>query len=158
MTEDINIEKEYNRLARKHKLPDFNELNDQFELSGMQNINEEFLIRYVRRRMNEKVVFFTKILEVILHPNSNSLIYMHENKFFDEQDKEKCNEILRDLMKIDRESLRLDVEVNEKGDVDYIKEVNLMFPKIRDEVLKITKKMKEAWAKKEDFSQEDYFG
>ena len=76
----------YKKLRTKYKLPSYNELNNHFELDYIEE--DAFLIRSVRRRIHEKVVFFAKLFEKVLFPNQTILMEMYETKFFTEKEKE----------------------------------------------------------------------
>ncbi len=55
--EKINIKEEYEKL--KHKLPEFNRLNEEFEISRVESeYKKEFLLRDIRRKINDKLIFF----------------------------------------------------------------------------------------------------
>ena len=56
--EDINIEKEYKSL--KFNLPPFKDMDDEFEISSIDK--KIFLLRSLRRKMNDKILFFFMII------------------------------------------------------------------------------------------------
>jgi len=81
MENNFDIKKEYEKLRKKHNLPSYDKINNDFELDSLQNLSEDLFLRLIRRRMNEKIIFFCRILEEILHPNASSIISLHETKF-----------------------------------------------------------------------------
>jgi len=63
--EEFDIKTEYENLRKKYtKLPNFEVLNNEFEL---KSIEKNILItRQIRRRLADKVIFFCRILENII--------------------------------------------------------------------------------------------
>ena len=74
-------EKQYNELKKKFRLPEFNDINHEFELSDLEQTS--FLLRETIRRIAEKLDFYTAVLEGVLQPDASSLHTMHETRFFD---------------------------------------------------------------------------
>ncbi len=148
MPEDkIDIEKEYNSL--KHKLPDFKRLDDEFELSNIQIENKKFLLRFIRRKINEKIIFFCRIIESILYPTQPNIITVVESKVFTDEEKQEISNIYKKLMHYEKESINLDVDEDEDLTAKYINDVIRIWPEIKKEIHKMTKKMQNAWSEEE---------
>src|SRR3989344_8669954 len=97
MEEDkFDIKEKYNKL--KQKLPKFEDLDNEFELSTANIKDAAFLTRSIRRRLNDKVIFYCRIVEGLLYPNTNNFIGMMEVKVFDEGEKTKMTKIYKKLM------------------------------------------------------------
>ncbi len=152
----FNLKEEYNNL--NYKLPKFEDLDDEFEISIASIKNKNFLIRGIRRRLNDKVIFYCKIIEGLVYPNSNNIIGMLEIKFFNEEEKEKISKMYKKLMEFERESLSVDVNPDEKKDVEFINNLFKEWKKFKEEMIKITKKMKESWHLEEKEEKDNYFG
>ncbi|MFH1209471.1 MAG: hypothetical protein V1663_01655 [archaeon] len=150
----IDVKEEYESL--KYKLPKFQDLDNEFEISSIKH--KEFLLRNIRRKMNDKVIFFCRILESLLYPSGNTVINMNEIKEFNEEDKKNMEEIYKKLMIFERDSLMADVEPDDKKDVDYINKVFSELVPLKKDVLKITKKMRDYWLKEERINKNNYFG
>ena len=154
--EKINIEKEYKSL--KYKLPDFKKLDNEFEISTIQGIdNNKFLLRFIRRKMNEKIIFFCRIIERILYPSQPNIITMVESKAFTEEEKQSISEFYKKLMHYEKESINLDVDENESLTVKYINDVEKIWPEVKKQVLEMTKKMQNSWSEKEIQTESSYF-
>jgi len=152
----FDLKTEYNKLS--HKLPKFEDLNYEFELSSTNIKNKEFLIRNIRRKMNDKLIFYCRIIEGLIYPNSNNLIGMFEVKSFNGEEKEKINKMYKKFMEYERLSLSLDVDSDEKKDADYINNLFKEWKKFKEEMIVITKKMKESWHLEEKEEKDNYFG
>ncbi|MBS3143600.1 hypothetical protein J4446_01855 [Candidatus Woesearchaeota archaeon] len=151
---DVNVKEEYNKL--KYKLPKFEELNNDFEIDFIKE--KIFLIRQVRRKINEKVIFFCRIIEGLLYPTQQHIINVTEIKNFSDEKKKEIEKIYKKLMVYERQSLLLDVYPDDKKDAEFINDVFNFWKKIKKEMEEVVVLMKETW--KKEFSQEknNYFG
>jgi hypothetical protein len=154
--EKFKLKDEYNNL--KYKLPKFEDIDFEFELSTANIKEKEFLLRAIRRRMNDKVIFYCRIIENLLYPNANNLIGMIEVKSFNEEEKKKINDFYKKLMEFERESLSLDVNPDEKKDSEFINNLFRLWKKFKEEMIQVTKKMKESWHLEEKEQKDNYFG
>ena len=157
MKEDkFNIKEEYNNL--KHKLPKFEDLDEEFEIS-IANIKEKaFLSRSIRRRLNDKVIFYCRIIEGLIYPNPNNMIGMFEIKSFSEDEKQILNDYYKKLMKYERESLSLDVNPDEKKDAEYINNLFKEWQYFKKYLIAVTDKMKSSWQTEDKPFRDNYFG
>ncbi len=153
--EKFNLKEEYN----KYKLPKFEDLDKQFEISGLSLKDKNFLLQKIRRRVNEKVIFYSKIIEEIIYPNPNNYIAMQELKDFSQEEKIYLSQIHKNLMRYERESLSIDVNPNDKKDVEYINNLWQDWLNFKKELIKVTDRLKDSWKYQKDKKREDsYFG
>lgn len=150
----VNIKEEYNKL--KYKLPKFGDINNEFELEFIKD--KPFLLRQVRRRMNEKVIFFCRIIEGLLYPTQQHIINVTEVKNFSEDKKKDAHKIYKGLMQYERQSLLLDVTPNDKEDVKFINDVFNFWKRTKQQMESIVKLMKESWKKEFSSEKNNYFG
>lgn len=152
---DLNVKEEYEKL--NHKLPRFDDMNNDFELELIKT--KHFLLRQIRRRVNEKIIFFCRIIEDLIYPTQQHIINITEIKNFSEERKKKLQEIYRELMYYERVSLMLDVIPDDKKDAEFINDVFNFWRKMKKQMEDVVKIMQESW-KKEDISSEknNYFG
>jgi len=154
MSEDkIDIKKEYSKVKG---LPKYDVLNNDFEIESLKD--KEFLTRQIRRKMNEKIIFFCRIIESLLYPTQQHIINMREVSNFSEDKKKEIENVYKELMFLERQSLMLDVNPNEKDDIKYINEIFNFWKKIKPKMEKIVKLMQEAWKKEKSLKKNEYFG
>ena len=108
--------------------------------------------------MNEKVIFFCKIIEGLLYPTQQHIINVTEIKNFSDEEKKKIHDIYKRLMHYERQSLLLDVTPNDKEDVEFINGVFDFWRKIKKQMENIVKKMQDSWKKEFDSEKNNYFG
>ena len=157
-----DLKKEYNLLAKKHKLPKYDDIDNEFELLGISPVEEiKFPLRFVRRRMDAKIAWYCGLLQGILQPNPGSFISLNESNFFKDTDRKKFSTLLKLLMKIERQSLHLDTMMSEKGDAEFISENFKAYLDLKKELSVITLALKEGWNKeaaKIDNNRTNYVG
>jgi len=149
----IEIEKQYNELKKKLKLPEFRELDSEFEISDLEETN--FLVRAIIRRIAEKLDFYSTMLEEVLQPDTSNLYAMHETKFFDEDEKKQMYELYTKLMNFNRQSIEVSLEQNEKNEADFITNLLNEWKVLKQELLRFVKKMRASWKTEEADIKED---
>lgn len=157
MSEDeFNPKEGYSKLYEEFKLPEFEELDNEFEISFIDK--EPFFIRSIRRKMNEKVIFFCRIIEGVIFPQAASYINSVENKEFSDEEKKKVLIAYRKLMTYERRSLRIDTDPSDELDAKYVKDLNKDWNGFKKILEKFVKNMENAWKKEEEASTEGFFG
>ena len=76
-----DTEKQYNELKKKVNLPDFKDIDFEFEISDLEETR--YLLRAIIRRIAEKLNLYCTLIEEILQPDASNLYAMHETRFFD---------------------------------------------------------------------------
>lgn len=156
---EVNIKEEYGNLAKKYKIPKFEVLNEEFELDFIKE--KQFLLRQVRRRINEKVIFFCRIVEGLLYPTPQNIVNATELNNFSNEKKVELEKIYKELMYYERSSLLLDVSPNEKKEIEYINSLFNFWGKIKKQVEETVRTMQESWKKddkEEEKEKNNYFG
>ena len=148
-----DTEKNYNELRKRYKLPEFKDIDFEFELSDLEYSN--FLARSIIRRIAEKLDFYSTMLEEVLQPDTSNLYALHEIRVFTEEDKRKMYEIYTKMMHFNRQSIEVLLEHNEKHEAEFISCVFNEWANIRDDLLRYVLKMKQSWKAKEADIKED---
>lgn len=146
------IEKQYNELKRKYKLPDFKEIDFELEISDLEETN--FLIRGIIRRIAEKLDFYTTLLEEVLQPDTSNLYAMHETRFFDEHEKKRMYGMYTKLMNLNRSTVEISLERSQKNEADFINTFLKEWEELKVELLQFVKKMKASWKDESDVKED----
>ena len=152
--DDFNVEEEYKKL--KYKLPDFKNLDNEFEISFIKE--KPLLLKSIRRRVTEKIILCCRIIESLIYPTQSNIITATEAKNFNEDQKKKMEHIYRKLMILERDSLMLDIDPSDKNDVSYINKVFNYWSKLKKEMIMIIGIMKKSWFEEEKLDKNNYFG
>jgi len=149
----MEIEKEYDKLRKKHTLPDFSKLNQEFEITTIDS--KEFLLRSIRKKMAEKTESLCKILDEILQPDAN-LSSMVESKAFGEEERKKIIELYKQLMFLGRYSMQAALKADDGEEAKFISEVFRDWNPIKKQMSEILEKIKRTW--KEEFKSDEELG
>ncbi len=141
------VKKLYETLRKKYKLPGFDELDSEFEISAIEA--ESGLLREIRKQISEKVSDVSSLFQTILQPDTN-LVDLYESRVFDEAEKQRLFELFKKLMVTDRTLMELAIENDEKLDAEFIKSFTAEWKKTKPELLKFIKKLRDSWEKDTD--------
>ena len=144
MPANKETEKQYSELRKRLKLPDFKEINFEFEISDLEETN--FLLRAIVRQIAEKLDFCSTMLEEVLQPEPSNLYAMHETGFFDEDEKKQMNALYSRLMILNRHSIEVSLTNNENEQAAFVSNAFNEWKSLKNELLKYVKKMKGIWA------------
>jgi len=150
------IRKKYDKLKEKYALPDFDELNNEFELSTIEC--EEFLLRKIRKKIADKINAMCEFLEGLLSPD-NTIANIYEYKAFDDDERKKIFELYKRLKILEKLALELSLNHDNEKDAKFIKNVFSLWNKIKTEMTTFIKKIKDFWEKESTTEYKaGYFG
>ena len=136
------IEKEYNKLPKKYRLPKFKELNNEFEIGDLENTS--FLLRNVLRKIAEKLEFYANLINDVMQPDTSSLSSMHETRFFTDEEKNDMYSLFKKLMKTYRSIIELVLDNDEKKQAEFLNKFFKDWMSIKKEILSYLGKMKDS--------------
>ena len=152
-----DIEKEYNLLAKKYKLPPFKELNSDFEISGMENA--DFLLKGILVKIGEKLEFYNGILSEVLQPDASSLSGMHETRFFNDTEKSGMYRLFKRMMGHYRAIIGMILKNDGKEQAAFLCSFSSEWKETKEELLLYVGKMKDSWSKETTIKEDlGYFG
>jgi hypothetical protein len=159
MKENIlnEVKKKYEPLKGKYKLPNFSDLNKDFEIEKVQDHKTEFLLREVRKSVGEKVGAFLRFLETILNPVMGPVFILNSIKNLSSNDKELIKKNYELLVELEIKAISLDVDYNEKAEAEFIKEAYKKWQEIKPDIKEIIDSLKKAQESKED-KRKSYLG
>ena len=156
----MTLKEDYEKIKKQHKLPNYDDLDHEFELlyiSGLEEI--KFPLRFIRRRITDKLSWFCNMLQNIIQPNPGSLISLEESKFFTDDDRKKIIDLLKELMNWERQSLILEINFSDKEDAEFINNTFNQFNKIKKEIAYFSEVLKKGWTEEtKKINKEQYFG
>ena len=136
-------EKQYNELRKRHKLPEFRELD--FELELQDSEKTAYLLREIIRKIGEKLDFYSRVIEEILQPDTSNIYALHESRFFDEKEKKDMYDIYVKLMNLSRSSLEISLGNDPKSEAEFITRFLDEWKGLKAELIKYARKMKDSW-------------
>ena len=123
-------------------MPDFDELNNEFELSTIEC--EEFLLRKIRKKIADKINAMCEFLEGLLSPDT-TMANLYEYKAFDDDERKKIFELYKRLKVLEKLALELSLNRDDEKDAKFIKDVFSLWNKIKTEITTFIKKIKDFW-------------
>lgn len=147
----MSIKENYKKLQKKYRLPKFEDINKDFEIITIEK--KEFLLREVRRKISEKLELFAKLLEGIFLPDA-TLTNLYESKIFTDKEREKIYNLFKKLMFFNRLSIETSINENNAKTSNFIKTFWKYWTKMKRDLEKVIKKIKDSWKKEIEFKQE----
>lgn len=140
----LKMKEEYNKLKKQFGLPDFDKLNNEFEISTIEE--EEFLIRAIRKKIHDKISDFLKSIDPILQPET-IVSDMQESNYFEETDRNDILYLYKSLKILDKKILELVVIEDDKETAKFISHVMSIWPDIKKQMREVAIKLQKAWGK-----------
>lgn len=145
------VKKLYETLRKKYRLPGFDELDQEFEVSAIEA--ESGLLREIRKQISEKVGDVSSLFQSVLQPDTN-LVDLSESRVFNEAEKQRLFELFKRLMVADRAMAGLSIENDEKLDAAFIKSFHAEWKKLKPELVKFIKRLRDGWEKETEEGEE----
>lgn len=143
MTKIEDIKKEHKEASSRHKLPDFDKLDEMFEIRAVNLESGRLLnsiIRIIMNIMNSHLDY----LYSVVNPSQNSIYSMMLSSKLNDKDKEEINKLYNEMI-----ALQLDGAQALLGDdntrTSYINKMYLSYPRFRKDVDSCIKKFSAAW-------------
>lgn len=153
--EEQDLKKNYEVLAKKYKLPEFSEINENFEIDKIDK-NSDCLLRMVRKTMMDKIVNSLSFIDMLLNPVNAPRMYFSYIKSIGTEDKQAMDRIYNALAELSLSVLDLEIDYSEKNEGEMVKKINSVWNSVKPEFRKIFSNMKKpnSISKKE----KSYFG
>jgi hypothetical protein len=151
------LKKEYFVLAKKHSLPDFKKLNEDFEIDKIER-KSDCMLRAIRKAMMDKIINSVGFFDMLLNPGNAPRMYLNFIKNMNSDDKEIIGIIYAKLAELSLISLELEVEYNENGEAGLINKTFQEWVKIKPEFSKILAKIRKPSESDSIRKEKSYFG
>ena len=161
MAEESKLEKlkeSYLLIQEKHDLPSFEELNKDFHIEKIAEMESDLLIREVRRFVGDKMVNYMRCIENLINPVNVQMFILSIIKALSTEDKKKLSEMYKDLMKMEIVFIELDLEFSEEKESKFIKDSYKSWQKVKKDLLKILDNVKVGKDTKIESNNKGYFG
>jgi len=152
------FKKEFAKLQKKYKLPDFKELNENFYIEKAAEAETDYLIREIRKFLADKFSNYLRFTEALLHPTNVPIFVFSVIKSIGSEEKKTLGEIYKKLAKIEVELIKLDIEFSEKKEAEFIKDSYKIWKDIRKDLVDILEIVQNSWDNKFETNGKGYFG
>ncbi|MBI2134629.1 hypothetical protein HYU09_01435 [Candidatus Woesearchaeota archaeon] len=152
-----SIKKEYDNLCKKYRLPKFDDLDSEFEISDLESTN--FLLKNILRKIAENLEFYNGLINEVLQPDAASMSSMHETRFFTDSEKSDMYSLYKKIMKNHRAIIEIMLKNDEKEEAEFLNKFLNDWKEIKKWLLNYLEKMKDSWDKETSIEQDlGYFG
>lgn len=161
MTEEKTLsefKENYKELAEKYALPSFEELNIEFGIEKIYEIESDFTLKYVSRVIYEKITFYLKLVEGLINPSEGSLFAFKVLECLSAEEKEKLSDLYKEFFEVEINMLERDLEYSEKKEAEFIKKMSEKWKTIKKPILDIIKNIRFDKCKEVTKNKKFYFG
>jgi len=152
------LKRDYEKATKVYDMPSFDELNINFQIEKISDIETNFLLLEIRRHISEKLSSYLKLAETLINPTSAQMIVYHMIKTFTTKDQENLREIYKKLAKLEIKTVELDLDFDEKEEAKFIKKSYEKWQKIKKDFLIIIRKAQKDIDTKVKTNDKHYFG
>src|SRR3989338_775322 len=152
------LKEDYGKIQKKHKLPSFKELNEDFHIEKIAEAETEILIREVRKFVGDKLANYMRFVESLLNPVNVPMFVFCFIKLMDSDDKKRLSDIFKELMKKEVKFIEIDLEFNEEKEAQLIRDSYRFWQDAKKDMLKILEKINKKWDDKSETNNKGYYG
>ena len=138
------IEEDYTLYKKKFSLPEFNKLDEEFDL---QQADSDYILKNIRKQMQDKIEFLSDIFADVLQPTPESFPQMHECEHITEEEKVIVFQVYKKLQYFLRMSHEANLINTDEVNAEFIKEFSKTFGEIKQKSVPILTSLKQAWKK-----------
>lgn len=151
-----NLKKDYSKIEKKHGLPSFDKLNQDFRIEKISETETDFLEREIRMIIGETFENFLRFLDALLNPVNAPMFMYPFLKAMSQDEKAKLMEIHKKLAKLEISSFKL-INYSAKNEAAFIIEAFNLWQEIKKDFPKIVESMEMKLDMKKD-NGKSYFG
>lgn len=159
--EDVEkLKEDYESFKIKYSLPDFKELEEEFDIEKAAEKGREskLILRDIRRSINDKISAYLHLFETFMNPSAGPIFIFSMIKNIVEDDKKIIKEVYQKLAKIQILVLKLDTVYNEKAEADFIIQTSKQWNEIKKQIMKLLEKLDQDFDISPSSSSRGYFG
>jgi hypothetical protein len=162
MTEEKKMDKmeklkeDYSKLQKQHKLPCFDDLNREFDIEKLKP--SSFMLREIRHSVIDKMGSVMKLLETFMNPTSAPVFMFKIIKNLNADAKKEIENIYNEFTSIQLGVLKLDIEYNERGEAEFLREIYAKWQDYKKRLITLTDNFEKAWHANSKKTEREYFG
>ncbi|MBU3924159.1 MAG: hypothetical protein KJ592_04535 [Nanoarchaeota archaeon] len=155
--EEFNLEEKYDELKQKYSLPELQKLSEDFDIEKTQEKESPFLLREIRRTINEKIGAYIHLFETLINPTSPPMFVFSLLRNINSDDKESIKEIYKTLSKTQIEIMKLDTIYKEESEAKFINETFKIWQTLKSKIYKIIENLESSYEEDDTIKNKSYF-
>ena len=152
------FKKEYSGLETKYKLPTFDELNRDFQIEKVAEVETDFLLREIRKAISEKPYTYLRFVETLINPANAPMSILSVVKTLGKEENDKLAEIYKKLVRNEIMLIETDLDFSEDKEVKFIRETYKMWQEIKKDLIEVLDVVNKNWDSKIEGNGKRYFG
>jgi len=154
------LKESYEVLRKEYDLPEFENMNKDFQIEKIQEEDTELLIREIRKYVSDKFSTYLRFIETLLQPTNAQMFVFSMLKTFEAEDTEKLKKNYKKLAQKEIDIIELDLDFNLDKEIIFIKSAFDLWQKVKAELLEIISTVKKGWNDNSDVKDrsQNYFG
>ncbi len=134
----------YAKIQKKYSLPEFEEMNSSFDIGRIKRDSGN-LVRDIRRGMVDKIIYYLKLIEVMINPSSASPIFLMLLKEITSEDKKVIDSVLSSFVGLEIAAHKLDISSTEKEEADLVLNIFGVWNEKKPELLRLMQILERNW-------------
>ena len=152
------LKKNFAVLQKKYSLPNFKQLNEDFEIEKLSGKETDMLLREIRKLIVDKVLAYLRFLELLMNPTSAPMFFLAIVKTLSVEDKKLVENLYKSMASVEFNALDLDNRYSEKTEAEFIKNTYSSWQETKTEFSELAGQLKATWNKKSTKKERGYFG
>jgi len=152
------LKKKYLEIQKQYDLPSFEQLNQDFHIERVAEVQTDYLIRELRRFIADKFSNYLRFIESVLNPVNVPMFVFSVVKAMQIEDKKRLTDAYKALSKMEIRLVEIDIEFSEEKEAEFIKESYAVWQEIKKDILKFVGSVKSNWDNKVETNGKGYFG
>ncbi len=152
------ISEEYEMFKEKYNLPEWNSLEESFDISKAFLGDGGIILRDMRRKMNEKLASYIHLFETFMNPQATPIFITNALKNLEETDWSEIRRIYKKFAKIQFNQILADTIYSEEKEVETIKEIYSIWETEKNNLVKIIEKLDKQYSENSNNNKGNYFG
>ncbi|HIH17421.1 MAG TPA: hypothetical protein HA282_01810 [Nanoarchaeota archaeon] len=155
-----NLKKEYTKVKVKYKLPEFAKLNSEFEIEKLAGKKTDFLLRGIRRNIEQRAGNFLKMLEEFVNPSFASVASLTLMKSFTERERLLVKNSYENIVDLMLKAAILEIDYNEKREAGFINDAVKIWEVTKKDLAELMVTAERIWKQKivDEKVDYNYFG
>lgn len=155
--DEFDFEVEYEKLKENYDLPELEKLCEDFDVEKILDKETIFLIREIRRTMNDKISAYIHLFEMLINPSGPPMFVFRILKNMSAEEKEEIQNFYKTLSKTQLKVMKLDTVYSEKDEANFIIETFSVWQDMKKKIHKLFSSFEENFEKDDTSKGRSYF-
>ena len=152
-----DLKSDYGKLAKKYKLPGFQELNECFEIDRIDK-DSDCLLREIRKTMMDRIVRYIHFIEMMINPAQAPPMFMIFVKNISDEERKVLEKVYQNFIELELRSLKLEIDYSEKDEFKAIVNIFSVWNKTKSDLRSVIGIMEKNWKGTSEKKEKTYFG